>query len=108
MYILRCSDGSYYTGSTKDILKRLSEHQQGLGAKHTKKYGPVELVYVEKFSRIDLAFYREKQIQGWTTRKKEALIASNIIDLEKLAECSNSSHHSFAVRNKSSGEQVSL
>ncbi|WP_248574835.1 GIY-YIG nuclease family protein [Flavobacterium sp. H122] len=74
MYILECSDGSYYTGSTIDLERRLQQHQDGEGANHTKKRLPVNLVYYEEFSRIDQAFYREKQIQGWSRKKKEALI----------------------------------
>ena len=62
-YILRCADGSYYTGSTIDIVRRLRQHQVGEGANHTKKRLPVELVYLEEYGRIDVAFYREKQIQ---------------------------------------------
>lgn len=77
VYILECSDGSYYTGSTKNIEKRLKEHQSGLGANHTAKRLPVVLVYLEEFHRIDKAFYREKQIQGWSRKKKEALIHKN-------------------------------
>jgi putative endonuclease len=73
-YILECSDGTYYTGSTKDLEIRLAQHQNGEGANHTKKRLPVKLVYVEEFQRIDEAFYREKQIQGWSRKKKEALI----------------------------------
>jgi putative endonuclease len=73
-YILECSDGTYYTGSTKDLEIRLTQHQDGEGANHTKKRLPVKLVYVEEFQRIDEAFYREKQIQGWSRKKKEALI----------------------------------
>jgi len=74
MYILLCSDGSYYTGSTNDLHRRIMQHQTGQGANHTKKRLPVELVYYEEYDRIDLAFYREKQIQGWNRKKKEALI----------------------------------
>ncbi|MGB5819784.1 MAG: GIY-YIG nuclease family protein [Saonia sp.] len=74
VYILKCSDGSYYTGSTKDLVLRLNEHQEGKGANHTKKRLPVKLVYVEEYQRIDEAFYREKQIQGWSRIKKDALI----------------------------------
>jgi putative endonuclease len=74
MYILLCSDGSYYTGSTIDLEKRIDEHQNGNGANHTKKRLPIELVYFEEFERIDLAFYREKQVQKWSRIKKEALI----------------------------------
>jgi putative endonuclease len=74
MYILECCDGSYYTGSTKNLERRLAQHQAGEGAKHTKKRLPVKLVYFEEYSRIDEAFYREKQVQGWSRKKKEALI----------------------------------
>ncbi|KAA0127246.1 GIY-YIG nuclease family protein [Chryseobacterium sp. SN22] len=74
LYILLCSDGSYYTGSTNDLERRLAQHQSGEGANHTRKRLPVRLVYYEEYDRIDLAFYREKQIQGWSRRKKEALI----------------------------------
>jgi predicted GIY-YIG superfamily endonuclease len=74
MYILECSDGSYYTGSTNDLERRLAQHQNGEGANHTKKHLPVKLVYFEEFQRIDEAFYREKQVQGWSRKKKEALI----------------------------------
>lgn len=74
MYILLCSDDSYYTGSTIDLERRLKQHQTGEGANHTKKNLPVKLVYYEEYQRIDTAFYREKQIQGWSRKKKKALI----------------------------------
>ncbi|MFD2567576.1 GIY-YIG nuclease family protein [Pseudotenacibaculum haliotis] len=86
VYILECADGSYYTGSTKDISKRIRLHQGGLGANYTRRRLPVKLVYLEEFSRIDEAFYREKQIQGWSRKKKEALIEKNydlLIELSK-------------------------
>ena len=73
-YILLCNDGSYYTGSTIDLDVRMLEHQKGQGANHTKKRLPVTLIYYEEYQRIDAAFYREKQIQGWSRKKKEALI----------------------------------
>jgi len=73
-YILLCSNGSYYTGSTRRLDLRLKQHQSGVGANHTRKYGPVELVYYEEHTRIDVAFYREKQIQRWSRVKKKALI----------------------------------
>ena len=92
MYILECSDGSYYTGSTKDIEKRLQEHQDGVGANHTKKRLPVTLVYYEKYDRIDTAFYREKQVQGWSRVKKEALINGEVDVLHILSECQNETH----------------
>ncbi len=92
MYILLCSDGSYYTGSTKDLELRLAQHFSGQGANHTRKYLPIKLVYFEEFDRIDQAFYREKQIQGWTRKKKEMLINGMPEELKKLAECMNDTH----------------
>ncbi len=89
MYILECADGSYYTGSTKDLERRLWEHQNGLGAKHTAKRLPVKLVYCEECDRIDDAFYREKQVQGWSRKKKEALMVSDTNQLHLLAACQN-------------------
>ena len=86
MYILKCCDDSYYTGSTKNLELRLQQHQAGEGANHTKKRLPVELVYFEEFQRIDEAFYREKQVQGWSRKKKEALIEQNIDRIKSLAK----------------------
>lgn len=86
MYILKCCDGSYYTGSTKDLQLRFLQHQAGEGANHTKKRLPVKLVYYEEFPRIDEAFYREKQVQGWSRKKKEALIENRQEDLPLLSK----------------------
>lgn len=86
MYILKCSDGSYYTGSTINLDKRLEEHSAGLGSNHTKNRLPVKLVYFEEFQRIDSAFQREKQIQGWSRVKKEALINRNPDLLPELSK----------------------
>ena len=86
MYILLCSDGSYYTGSTIDLERRLEQHQNGEGANHTKKRLPVTLVYYEEYPRIDIAFYREKQVQGWNRKKKETLIEGKIELLPELAK----------------------
>jgi putative endonuclease len=94
MYILECSDGSFYTGSTIDLLRRFDEHQAGVGANHTSKRLPVKLIYFEEFHRIDEAFYREKQIQGWSRAKKMALIQRNLNKLNELAACMNNSHSS--------------
>ena len=87
MYILECSDGTYYTGSTKYIELRLEQHQNGEGANYTIKRQPVELLYVEEYPRIDWAYEREKQIQGWSRAKKQALMEGRIDDLPELAYC---------------------
>lgn len=98
VYILECSDGSFYTGSTINLEKRLSEHQNGEGARHTQKRLPLSLVYVEEFQQIHQAFYREKQIQGWSRAKKIALIDNNYEILPKLSECQNESHYRIQKR----------
>jgi putative endonuclease len=96
MYILECADGSFYTGSTKNLEKRLWEHNNFLGANYTKKKHPIKLVYYEDHPRIDDAFYREKQVQGWSHSKKKALIERQDIDLHKLSKCKNESHYKNA------------
>ena len=77
IYILKCSDGSYYTGSTIHLEQRLAEHAMGMGSNHTKSRLPVELVFAEESDSVEAAFIREKQVQGWSRAKKEALIARN-------------------------------
>ena len=86
MYILECSDGSYYTGSTNNLELRLQQHQSGEGANYTKRRLPVKLVYFEEFKRIDEAFYREKQVQGWSRKKKQALIKAKYELLPELSK----------------------
>ena len=85
MYILECADGSFYTGSTVNLHDRLCQHRLGEGAKHTKPYLPIKLVYYESFDRIDKAFAREKQVQGWSRVKKIALIKGNTALLQQLS-----------------------
>ncbi len=87
-YILKCADQSYYTGSTINIDKRYREHQNGEGSNHTKKHLPVKLVYLEEFQSIKDAFNREKQIQGWSRAKKEALIMGEFNQLSVLSKAS--------------------
>ncbi len=86
VYILQCSDGTYYTGSTTDLERRLEQHQAGEGAKYTKQRRPVKLIYSEEFDRIAAAFYREKQIQSWSRKKKEAFIEGRLDDLPSLSK----------------------
>jgi putative endonuclease len=92
MYILLCSDGSYYTGSTNDIEVRLYQHKNGEGANYTKKRLPVKLLYYEEYPRVDYAFDREKQVQGWNRKKKEALMEGKIELISTLSECQNNTH----------------
>ena len=87
-YILECSNGAYYVGSTNDLERRLMEHQAGLGSRYTSSHLPVKLVYVEEYQTIEEAFQRERQIHGWTRAKKVALING---DVDLLKELSNAS-----------------
>lgn len=84
VYILRCSDGSYHTGLTKqEIEARVWEHNEGIYDGYTKKRRPVELVFTETYDRIIDAISRERQIKGWSRAKKEAMIR---LDYEALPE----------------------
>ncbi len=85
MYILRCGDGSYYVGSARHINERMQEHFVGQGSTYTSKRMPVELVYAEEFERIDEAYAREKQVQGWSRAKREALIEQRYSELPELS-----------------------
>lgn len=84
-YILECADGSFYVGSTVDLERRVSQHQLGLGAAYTRRRRPVTLVWYEHYPRIDDAYAREKQIQGWGRAKRIALIEGRLHDLPRLA-----------------------
>lgn len=86
MYILECCDGTYYTGSTVNLKIRMKQHEAGDGANYTKKRLPVKLLYYEKYVRIYEAFYREKQVQGWCRKKKEALMNGRVDLLPELAK----------------------
>ena len=89
VYILKCADGTFYTGSTNNLERRILEHQKGKGANYTRRRLPVELVYFEEYPRIDDAFYREKELQRWSHQKKEALIRGDIEKLQELSKPKN-------------------
>lgn len=75
LYILRCKDGTLYTGITTDTDRRLEEHNSGKGAKYTRGRGPVEMVYREMCPDHSTALKRELEIKGLTRQEKENLIA---------------------------------
>lgn len=85
-YILRCADGSLYTGWTNHLEERVAAHQAGKGAKYTKGKRPVELVYYETFQTKEEAMRREYAVKRMSRRDKLALIASQAShDTEKHA-----------------------
>ena len=77
VYILKCADGTLYTGITNDLERRLAEHESGQGAKYTKGRGPFQLVYQESCEDRGLASKRENEIKSLDRKAKLALIATN-------------------------------
>jgi putative endonuclease len=87
VYILSCSDGSYYTGTTRtDLDTRLAQHQSGEFEGYTARRRPVQLVYSEYFERIADAIASERKIKGWSRAKKQALIDGDFDRLKALAK----------------------
>lgn len=78
LYIVKCNDGSFYTGITTNIKRRLNEHNLGIGAKSLKAKRPVYLVYSEMYNSQTGAARREKEIKGWNRNKKLKLIVGFI------------------------------
>jgi predicted GIY-YIG superfamily endonuclease len=86
VYMLRCSDGSFYVGSTRDLERRVWEHQEGLGAAYTRHRRPVVLVWQAEYPNVGEAFFWEKRIQNWSRAKREALINGEYDRLPELAK----------------------
>ena len=74
VYILRCADGTLYTGSTDDVQRRLAVHNSGKGAKYTRGRGPVEVVYTEECESYSAALKREYAIKQLSRQEKWNLI----------------------------------
>ena len=85
LYILECSDGSFYTGSTPILERRLAEHRFGLGGQWTSKRLPVKLLFSEELPTLRESFEAERQIKGWRRAKKLALIERRFELLPELA-----------------------
>ena len=92
LYILKCADGSYYTGSTNNLPIRVAQHQTGEGSAYTRHRLPVELVYAHECQSEHEAFLREWQVKGWSRAKKEALMRSDFEALVELSKSVSSSH----------------
>jgi len=87
MYLLRCSDRSYYTGTARSGLEqRIAEHNAGTFDGYTAKRRPVTLVYSEWFDQITDAISAERQVKGWSRAKKEALIRGDFDQLRELSK----------------------
>lgn len=87
VYILRCCDGSYYTGVTNDVDRRVAEHKEGVSSTcYTYKRRPLTLVYHAEFRNVDDAIAWEKHIKRWSRNKKEALIRRDETALKHFAK----------------------
>ena len=90
VYILLCSDDSYYTGVTNNLEKRFEQHKQGIDKLcYTYKRRPLTIVFYEIFNSPIKAIEFEKKLKGWTRAKKKALIEGRWDDLKEFAECKN-------------------
>jgi putative endonuclease len=76
VYVLKCADGTYYTGYTTDVDRRVAEHDAGKGAKYTRGRTPVDLVHVETFETRSAAMSREAAVKSLSRAEKEALVGS--------------------------------
>ena len=85
VYILLCANGQYYVGSTENLERRLKEHQNGTGCGFTKAHLPVKLVYKEEYTTIEETYQRERQLHGWSRKKKEALISGDVDALQSAS-----------------------
>lgn len=96
VYILKCSDDSYYTGITNSLEKRIEQHNAGIDTNcYTFNKRPVQLMYYSYCYDVKQAIEKEKQIKGWSRKKKEALINENWELLKELAVCKNESSHRY-------------
>lgn len=86
VYLLECADGSYYIGHSDQLENRLSQHQTaGIPGCYTASRLPVKLVFSQSFSTRDEALASERQIKGWSRKKKQALIAGDWSEIVRLS-----------------------
>ena len=90
VYILRCADGSYYTGHTDNLEKRFHEHQTGAIECYTDTRRPVDLIFQQMFENRDDAFAAERRIKGWSRKKKEAMMCGDWKEVSRLAKAHGS------------------
>ena len=86
VYLLLCADGSYYTGHTDSLENRIAEHHAGKHSGYTSRRRPLELAFSQAFPTREEALAAERQIKGWSRKKKEALIQGDWMRLSQLAQ----------------------
>jgi len=95
VYILRCADHSYYTGHTDNLEQRIGEHQNGLCGGYTASRLPVELVFNQECTTREEALTAERQIKGWSRKKKEAMMRGDWAEVSRLAKGTDSDGEPF-------------
>ncbi len=96
VYILRCSDNSFYTGITGNFEQRWAQHQEGFFKNcYTYKRRPLIVEYHMEFNDVIQAILFEKKVKGWTRAKKQALINNDFETIQLLAECRNFTHAAY-------------
>lgn len=99
--MLSCADGTYYTGITNNLERRLKEHETGYTKdSYTYSRRPVKLVYYEMFNNYLLAIDWETKLKKWSSKKKKALVNSDWRRLKKESECKNSTSHKLYIKLK--------
>jgi len=86
VYILRCADGSYYTGHTDDLEKRMAQYQVGECAGYTATRLPVAFIWSQETATREEALSAERQIKGWGRKKKEAMMRGDWVEVSRLAQ----------------------
>ena len=86
VYLLQCSDRSYYVGHTDELEKRILQHQGGELGGYTSTRRPVRVVFTQEFASREEALAAERQIKGWRRKKKEALVRGDWADMSHLAQ----------------------
>jgi len=89
VYILKCADGIYYTGTTNNLETRVSQHNAGTFGGFTSTRVPVTLAYSQSFENVVEAINAERRIKRWSRKKKQALIAGKFNKLHEYAACRN-------------------
>lgn len=74
VYVLLCSDGSFYTGSTNNLEKRFLEHKNGKGGRYTRSHQPIKIIYTEKLPTKSEALKKEAQLKSWSRAKKITIL----------------------------------
>ena len=107
VYIILCCDDSYYTGITNDLERRWTEHNgDSKEFSYTQCRKPLQIVFTRDFTYPDQAIAFEKQIKGWSRKKKQALIDSNWLELHRLAVCLNETSHNRPQRQNLNADKV--